>query len=333
MKPKSALVILALCATVACSGGSTPAADAPTDAPTGPEIAAVSPPAGAPRDAAAPTKAFPELAYLEQIPYAYRVANDHPEMLAQIPCYCPCELYGHGGVIDCHRSQHSAACATCLEEAATAGRLLEQAGTVDAATYAAVALQVKNMVRSGIIKSQLERNEVANLQTEGGRAYLQACSDCHQPPHPAMYQPAEWRQPLARMEAHMRQRDMEQDPQIWQQAVDFVRTSAAQYPPEAGEDYRARIAEAVETLKAAEGAAAYYPSAQDEVLSPEWFERMVRAYRLARDIPADALAAVDVDDPLCNNLLQCLNSGAAVTSEIAVEEVERLAAEHGLGND
>lgn len=329
------LLISLLLATAACS---TPDADTGLSgeaAAAAENVAAEN--RAAPSAAAAsqaPRKEFPELQYLEQIPYAYQVANDHPEMLAQIPCYCPCELYGHGGVIDCYRSQHAAACATCLEEAVIAGQLREQSGRSDAATYAAIAAQVTERYRSAIQQSYLQRNEMPGLQTPGGSAYLQACSACHQPPHPAMYTADGWRQSLARMETYTRQRGMEGDPQQWQQAVEYVRTTSGMFPPEAGEQYRASLAEAVEHLKAAEGEAAHYPSAQDPVLSPQWFERMVQAYRLARDIPAEALAAVTLEgDPSCSNLLQCLNSSAAVTSEAAVEAVERLAAERGLGND
>lgn len=326
MRPDRLIALFALCLLAACAGETAPdtAGDPATASPSG----GTSAPA-----ADAPRKAFPELSYLEQIPYAYRVASDHPELLAKIPCYCPCELYGHGGVIDCHRSQHSAACTTCLEEAVTAGRMLEAAGKTDAATIEEVAAQVKTRYRTAIVQSTMQQGEIPNLQSAGGRAFLTACSDCHQPPHPGMYQPAEWRQSLSRMETYLAQRGMEQNPEIWGAAVDFVRTTAAQYPPEASQNFRDQLARQVEHLRAAEGDAAHYPTTQDPVLSPEWFERMVRAYRLARDIPAEDLAAVSLDDPMCNNLLACLNSGAAVTSEAAVEQVERLAAERGLGND
>lgn len=322
------LFLLAACSS-APSGAETAAgtaADAPAPSATpGAEAA--------PSSAQAPRKQFPDMQYLEQIPYAYQVAGDHPEMLAQIPCYCPCELYGHTGVVDCYRSQHAAACATCLEEAVVAGRMLEQGGKADSEAYARVAAQVKARYRDAIRQSYVERNEMPGLQTAGGAAYLRACSNCHQPPHPAMYTPDAWRQSLARMETYARQRGMEEEPQVWQSAVDYVRATAGQFPPEAGDKYRQSLAEAVDHLKAAEGESAHYPSVQDPVLSPQWFERMVSAYRLARDIPAEALAAVSLEDPSCSNLLQCLNGGFAVTSEAAVEAVERLAAERGLGND
>ena len=52
-----------------------------------------------------PQKQFPPQDHLNKIVASYNVANEYPELLTELPCYCPCELYGHGGVIDCHRSQ------------------------------------------------------------------------------------------------------------------------------------------------------------------------------------------------------------------------------------
>ncbi len=274
----------------------------------------------------APQKNFPGLDYLQQIPSAYRVANDHPELLAQIPCYCPCELYGHGGVIDCYRSQHAAACATCLEEGILAGQLLEASGAAPSPElYREIAAQVKSRYRTALVQSYVQRNEQPSLNSAGGRAYLTVCSECHQPPHPAMYTVDGWRQSLSRMESWAAQRGQEIDPAQWAAAVDYIRTSSGSFPPSAGENYRQQLANAVAHLKAAEGESVYYPSSQDPTLQPEWFERMVEAYRLARDIPAEVLVATQIDDPACSNLLECLNTTAAVTSEAAVEAIFRLA--------
>lgn len=334
MRLKCLALLSVLGFAVACSGADVPSRETPepTAASTAGSPAAESP-AATTEDTAqtTPRKDFPDLDYLGQIPYGYRTANEHPQMLAMIPCYCPCELYGHGGVVDCYRSQHAASCATCLEEGVLAGQLLEQAGG-DVSRYAEVAAQVKARYRTAIVRSYVQRNQMPDLQTAGGQAYLQACSDCHQPPHPAMYTPDTWPQPLARMEAYARQRGQEPDPQVWQRAVEYIRATSGRFPADAGAKYRQSLAEQVEFLKAAEGESAYYPSPQDEILSPEWFERMVRAYRLAQDIPAEVLAAVQLDDPACDNLLDCLNSSAAITSEAAVAAVERIAAERGIGD-
>ena len=89
--------------------------------------------------------------YLQTIPVAYETARAHPEVLDKIPCYCPCMLYGHRSLADCHRSQHSAACATCLEEAVMAGEVIAEHGGVDDA--AAIAAEVKSRFRAAISTS------------------------------------------------------------------------------------------------------------------------------------------------------------------------------------
>lgn len=326
MKVQRLMLLAAVPVAVACSGtGAGSPAETSAETAAQPAAAAASATAGE-----APQKNFPDLDYRQQIPYAYRVANEHPEMLAQIPCYCPCELYGHGGVADCYRSQHAAGCATCLEEGVLAGQLLERAGGKGSPElYRQIAEQVKSRYRTAIVQSYVQKNQMPNLQTENGRAYLTVCSDCHQPPHPGMYTADGWRRSLSRMESWSAQRGHDVDPQQWSAAVEYIRTTAAGYPASSGEKYRQDLAGAVAHLKRAEGDTVYYPSSQDPMLQPEWFERMVQAYRLARDIPADVLAATEIDDPACSNLLQCLNTTAAVTSEAAVEAVFRLAKNAG----
>ena len=324
----AAMVTVAACGSQPTGGSSALAAD-DGSAPAATAGTPDQPNSGA-SAAAVPRKDFIPLDYLQRIPVAYRVARDHPEVLEKIACYCPCELYGHTGVVDCYRSQHAAACATCLEEAVVAGQLIEQHGAHDPA---AIAAQVNSRYRTAIVRSYAENGQFPNLRSESGGAYLQACSACHQPPHPGMYSPDEWKRSLARMEAYGRQRDMEPDPVVWQRAVDYLRASAGQFAAPDRERYRESLASAVEHLKVTEGNAVYYPTAQDSTLDPAWFERMVRAYRSARDIPAEVLAATPLDDPSldCSNLLDCLNSIAGVTSEAAVEAVEAIVA--GDDND
>lgn len=138
------------------------------------------------------------------------------------------------------------------------------------------------------------------------------------------------------MEAYVEQSDtVEIAPDTWAAAVSYIRETAEQFPPESGERYRQQIETAAVHLVETEGAGANYPTNEDQILGPEWFERMLEAYRLARDIPAARLAAVQLEDPspACQNLLQCLNSSAAVTSEAAVLAIEELAAELDLGNN
>ena len=39
---------------------------------------------------------------------AYRVARELPGMLAQQPCYCHCDRFGHRALLDCYRTDHGA---------------------------------------------------------------------------------------------------------------------------------------------------------------------------------------------------------------------------------
>ena len=57
---------------------------------------------------------------------AYLVAQQHPDLLAQMDCYCGCEQHeGHKNLLDCFRTNHGAGCATCVGEAVTAGKLAD----------------------------------------------------------------------------------------------------------------------------------------------------------------------------------------------------------------
>jgi hypothetical protein len=63
---------------------------------------------------------------------AYTVARAHPELLAQLDCYCGCEQHeGHKNLLDCFRTNHGAACDICVGEAVTAGQMLSQGTPVD----------------------------------------------------------------------------------------------------------------------------------------------------------------------------------------------------------
>jgi hypothetical protein len=63
---------------------------------------------------------------------AYVVAQKHPDLLAQLDCYCGCQQHeGHKNLLDCYRSNHAASCATCTGEAVTAGQLYENGTPVE----------------------------------------------------------------------------------------------------------------------------------------------------------------------------------------------------------
>ena len=63
---------------------------------------------------------------------AYLVAQQHPDLLAQLHCYCGCEQHeGHKNLLDCFRTNHGAGCATCVGEAVMAEQLFDNGTPVD----------------------------------------------------------------------------------------------------------------------------------------------------------------------------------------------------------
>lgn len=65
-------------------------------------------------ETAGAARPFPSLLpaeYFRETPLvarAYRVASEIPEVLAQQPCYCYCDKYGHKSLLDCYTSDHAA---------------------------------------------------------------------------------------------------------------------------------------------------------------------------------------------------------------------------------
>jgi hypothetical protein len=60
---------------------------------------------------------------------AYQVVREIPQTIAQLPCYCYCdEGHGHKSLYTCYESDHSAQCATCIQEALLAYRLQKEQG-------------------------------------------------------------------------------------------------------------------------------------------------------------------------------------------------------------
>ena len=332
-------MLLAICGltigVLAC--GDAPAAQedsgaAATGAPATPAGAAATASTPAPQAAPAPQKQFPPQDHLNKIVAAYNVANDHPEVITGLPCYCPCELYGHGGVIDCHRSQHAAMCNVCMDEAIEAGQLYQQQLANGVDDIAAVQSQVKDRYRAALVQQTAQQFPMMN--TQQGQAFLQACSDCHQPPSPAMHLASDWDASLLRMEQYASGMGAMQSDQVWQAAVEYVKSVSAQIPASTVAQYRQSLETTVQHLKQAEGDAAYYPSARDPVLDAAWAERMAAAYNAARALPAELLAATPTSCQECldagaTDVLACLNSMRAITCETAIEEVERLVAAQG----
>ncbi len=74
---------------------------------------------------------------------AYEVAEKDPALLAQLHCYCGCDVTdGHKNLLDCFRDTHGSTCAICCGEArdaekmATSGMPVEQIRDALRARYA-----------------------------------------------------------------------------------------------------------------------------------------------------------------------------------------------------
>jgi hypothetical protein len=72
---------------------------------------------------------LPPERFFGQARLAYKVAQEIPQTLAQLPCYCYCdETFGHKSLHSCYESDHSASCAICVNEALLAYRLQKEQG-------------------------------------------------------------------------------------------------------------------------------------------------------------------------------------------------------------
>jgi hypothetical protein len=74
---------------------------------------------------------------------AYEVAEKDPALLAQLHCYCGCDVTdGHKNLLDCFRDTHGSTCAICCGEArdaekmSTSGMPVEQIRDALRARYA-----------------------------------------------------------------------------------------------------------------------------------------------------------------------------------------------------
>ncbi len=88
--------------------------------------------AAAPAAATAPRLTLDPKEFTGDTRQAYTVAEKHPELLAQLDCYCGCEQHeGHKNLLDCFRTTHGAGCDICVGEAVTAGQMYESGTPVD----------------------------------------------------------------------------------------------------------------------------------------------------------------------------------------------------------
>ena len=62
----------------------------------------------------------------------YAMAEEIPEVLDGIYCYCECSKHsGHYSLLECYESDHGANCDICLEEAELAYRMAKEGKTLD----------------------------------------------------------------------------------------------------------------------------------------------------------------------------------------------------------
>lgn len=54
---------------------------------------------------------------------AYLIARKKPRLLAQLPCFCYCDRFGHKSLHDCYAGTHAQECDICMKEAIQADKM------------------------------------------------------------------------------------------------------------------------------------------------------------------------------------------------------------------
>src|SRR5688572_3930085 len=70
---------------------------------------------------------------------SYVVAQSKPRLLAQLPCFCYCDRFGHGSLHDCFVTNHAETCDICMKEALHADEMDRQGMSPTAIREAIVA--------------------------------------------------------------------------------------------------------------------------------------------------------------------------------------------------
>jgi hypothetical protein len=77
-------------------------------------------------------KTLDPMQFQGEVREAYKVAQENPDLLAQLHCYCGCDrTLGHKNLLDCYRSDHGASCAICTGEAIEAKKLFDQGASIE----------------------------------------------------------------------------------------------------------------------------------------------------------------------------------------------------------
>jgi len=72
------------------------------------------------------------LAFEGEARESYKIAREHPELLARLHCYCNCDVkLGHRNLLDCYRDTHAASCGICMGEARDAEQMSKQGSSID----------------------------------------------------------------------------------------------------------------------------------------------------------------------------------------------------------
>ncbi|MBI4522707.1 MAG: hypothetical protein HY695_02715 [Deltaproteobacteria bacterium] len=65
--------------------------------------------------------------FVGKIGTAYQIAQDMPDLLDQLYCYCECDKHsGHRSLLSCYTDNHAANCDVCVNEALDASRMVKQ---------------------------------------------------------------------------------------------------------------------------------------------------------------------------------------------------------------
>ncbi|MCA1641562.1 MAG: PCYCGC domain-containing protein [Acidobacteria bacterium] len=60
---------------------------------------------------------------------AYQAVREIPRTIAQLPCYCHCDVgFGHKSLHTCFEDDHASHCAVCVDEALLAYKLQKEDG-------------------------------------------------------------------------------------------------------------------------------------------------------------------------------------------------------------
>lgn len=121
---------------VASSNGSSGAGMSPGSAPAVAKNDSHAHPASTPRvpafqtDAASLKNLGPTLApekFVGKTKAAYKAVREIRETIAQLPCYCECDVgFGHKSLYSCYEDDHASHCAVCVDEALLAYRLAKE---------------------------------------------------------------------------------------------------------------------------------------------------------------------------------------------------------------